>query len=78
MPSFTKENKIPPPEWNRIKTIRSAYKDAQRDFIAAKEVRDDLIRELSVRWGPQEIRRFLDTSIEVIERAIKDVPSMRG
>lgn len=77
MPSFQQENLIPLPEWKRIKMIRSVYKDASKEYNAAKEARDDLIRELSIRWAPQEIKRFLDTSIEVVERAIKNVPSLR-
>lgn len=78
MPSFTKENEIPLPEWKRIKLIRSTYRERRDEYVAARETRNDLIRELSIRWAPAEIARFLDTTTKVVEDAIKNVPSMRG
>jgi hypothetical protein len=77
MPSFTKENEIPLPEWKRIKLIRTQYREQRREYIKARETRNELIRELSIRWAPAEIARFLDTTSDVVKEAIKNVPSMR-
>lgn len=70
MPSFTKENEIPLPEWKRIKMIRSQYREKRAEYIEVRNVRNDLIRELAVRWAPEEIARFLNTTPQVVKEAL--------
>ena len=70
MPSFQKENQIPLPEWKRIKIIRSTYKEKRTEYIEARNIRNELIRELSIRWAPEEIARFLNTTPQVVKDAL--------